>query len=508
MPSATRRLRNPACVPAVPSIPARTPSVAIVGAGFGGLAAAIELERSGRHEYVVFERNREVGGVWQANDYPGARCDVPSIIYQFSFDLRPDWSRRFGNQAEIRDYLADVADREGIRPHLRLSTEVTDAVFDEQSARWTLTLGDGSTHVSDVLVMAPGQLSNPSIPDVPGRESFAGAQFHSALWDHSVDIRGKRVAVVGSGASATQIVPAIADEVGHLTLVQRHPNWVVGNFDWAPSRLEKALGRRFPSLLRLYHNAMWLYFESRYPLVLRRLDPIRRAWEAILRRQIARELRDPSKVSACTPDYPLGCNRILLSSEWYPTIARDDVSVVNSGVESLTPKGLICANGETVEADVIVWCTGFTATDYTAPMEIRGRDGLRLSDAWSDGPEAYLGLMTPGFPNMFMVYGPNTGSLTNTLVYMFEKQAGWIRQAVDHLTGSGGWVDIREEVHRSFNDEVQERLAGTVFTAGCPGWYSTDSGKVTQVWTGSHVEYGRRTARFDPLLCEHGPAIA
>lgn len=488
--------------------PSQSPSIAIVGAGFGGLAAAIEFQRHGHGNYTVFERNSEVGGVWQANQYPGARCDVPSIIYQYSFDLRPDWSRRFGSQAEIRDYLKDVSERTGVRPNIRFNTAVRQARFDSQAASWTLTLDDGSAHHADILVLAPGQLSNPNIPDLPGRSEFRGAQFHSAEWDHSVDLTGKRVAVVGSGASSVQIVPAIAAQTGHLTLVQRNPNWVVGKMDWAPSRAEKAIGRAFPPFLRAYHNLMWWWFESRYPLVLRRLDPIRRAWEVILRRHIANVLGDPQKAVACTPDYPLGCNRILLSSEWYETLAQPDVSVAHAGVESVDADGLRLTDGTRVDADVIVWCTGFTPTRYSAPMEIIGSNGTSLQEAWSEGPEAYLGLMTPGFPNMFMAYGPNTGSLTNTLVYMFERQASWMRQAAEHIAATGGWIDVRESVNRDFNEEIQRRLQGTVFTAGCPGWYTTDSGKVTQVWVGSHVEYGRRTARFDPGVCRHGPLLS
>jgi len=480
------------------------PSVVIIGAGFGGLAAAIELERHGHTNYTVLERQTEVGGVWQANQYPGARCDVPSIIYQYSYDLRPDWSRRFGNQAEICDYLKQASERFGVRPRIRFNTSVQSAHFDEQKGSWYLTLASGETIDADVMICATGQLSQPKIPDLPGRDTFAGAQFHSAEWDHSVDITAKRVAVVGSGASAVQIVPAIAQQTAHLTLVQRHPNWIVGKMDWAPSRLEKSLGRRFPIFLRGYHNVMWLYFESRYPLVLRKADPVRRVWERILKRQIAKLLGDPHKTAACIPDYALGCNRILLSSEWYPTLAKPDVSVVNSGVASLDADGIVCSDGTRVDADVIVWCTGFTATEYIAPMEVVGRNGQNLRDAWVDGPEAYLGLVTSGFPNMFMSYGPNTGSLTNTLIYMFEKQASWIRQAIEHLGTTGGWVDVREDVHREFNDEIQSRLQKTVFTAGCPGWYSTDSGKVTQVWTGSHVEYGRRTETLDPLIFERG----
>jgi cation diffusion facilitator CzcD-associated flavoprotein CzcO len=484
------------------------PSVVIVGAGFGGLAAAIELERHGHRNYTVIERAGEVGGVWQANDYPGARCDVPSIIYQYSFDLRPDWSRRFGSQSEIRDYLQDVSHRFAVRPRIRFNTTVEAATFDEPSAQWKLTLAGGETIETDVLICATGQLSNPKVPDLPGMDSFNGDQFHSARWDHSVDLGGKRVAVVGAGASTIQIGPAIADTVGEMTLIQRHPNWIVGKMDWAPSRLEKFLGRHVPLFLRAYHNLMWLYFESRYPLVLNSMNPVRKAWEVILRRHIAKVVGDPVKAAACTPDYPLGCNRILLSSEWYETVARKNVDVVRSGVREVTPEGIVCDDGTSVDCDVIVWCTGFTATEYIAPMEVTGLGGRTLREAWSDGPEAYLGLMTTGFPNMFMSYGPNTGSLTNTLVYMFEKQATWMRKAIELIARRGGWIDVREDVHREFNAEVQQRLQNTVFTAGCPGWYSTDSGKVTQVWTGSHVEYGRRTAGLDPHIFEYGePAV-
>ena len=492
-------------MPTAPPSAQSEPSVVIVGAGFGGLAVAIELERHGYSNYTVIERNSEVGGVWQANHYPGARCDVPSIIYQYSFDLRPDWSRRFGTQSEIRDYLRDASERFGVRRRIEFNTSVDSARFDDESAQWRLTLDSGDQVVADVLVCATGQLSNPDVPEVPGRSAFSGHQFHSAQWDHSVDLEGKRVAIVGAGASAIQIVPAIADQVGHLTVVQRNPNWVVGKMDWAPSSLEKTLGRRFPSLLKAYHNLMWLYFESRYPLVLRRLDPVRRVWERMLRKHIGDVLNDPQKAAACTPDYELGCNRILLSAEWYETLARQDVAVVRSGVTEVEQSGLVCADGSRVDCDVIIWCTGFTATEYIAPMRITGRGGRDLREVWANGPEAYLGLVTPGFPNMFMSYGPNTGSLTNTLVYMFEKQAGWIRQAVELLGRSGGWVDVREDIHADFNRELQQRLQKTVFTTGCPGWYTTESGKVTQVWMGSHIEYGRRTEQLDPSIFVRSP---
>lgn len=483
------------------------PSIAIIGAGFGGLAAAIEFRRAGIASFTVFERAAEVGGVWQANTYPGAACDVPSVIYQFSYALNGDWTRRFGAQDEIRRYLRDTSASFGVRDHIRFGTEVVSATFDEGRGEWELELGNGERERFAVLICATGQLSRPRVPDVPGRELFAGAQFHSAEWDHDVDLSGKRVAIVGGGATAIQVVPAIADQVDQLTVIQRTPSWVVNKRDWTPTRIE-----RLRPLQRLLHNATWLWFESRYPAVLRWSRPIRRAWEAERRHTMRRILRDDAKVAAVTPDYQMACNRLLLSSQWYPTLAREHVDVLRTAVTEVTRDGLVTADGRFVAADVIVWCTGFTATEYLAPMRVVGRHGRDIRDVWSAGPEAYLGLVTPGFPNMFMVYGPNTGSLTNTIVFLLERQAAYMRRAIEHLDSSGGCIDVRQDVHDAFNVHLQARLQRTVFTTGCPGWYTTDEGKVTQVWAGSHVDYARRTRRFDPLVYEHiaipGPATA
>ena len=481
------------------------PSVGIIGAGFGGLAAALELKAAGIDAFAVLERGAEVGGVWQANTYPGAACDVPSVIYQFSRHLKPNWSRRFGLQAEIRDYLREVSRETGVREHIRFHAEVVAASFDEREAVWRVELADGETLTFDVLICATGQLSRPRLPELTGSESFQGAQFHSAQWDHSVELAGRRVVVVGGGASAIQVVPAIVDAAEHLTVVQRSPSWVVGKHDWTPSRLEQQITRRFPALLSLYHHAMWWWFESRYPLVLRRMDPLRRVWEAHLRRSIRKVVKDPEKAAAATPDYALGCNRLLLSSEWYQTIARPDVDLIRAGVTAMTPTGIVTSEGEEIEADVVIWCTGFTATEYLAPIHITGRGGLDIREAWADGPEAYLGLATAGFPNMFMSYGPNTGSLTNTLVSMVEYQASYMRQAIEYVAREDVALDIRQEVHSAFVAETEERLRKTVFTSGCPGWYTTDSGRVTTVWFGSHVEYRRRTRTFDPAVYEQLP---
>lgn len=441
--------------------------------------------------------------MWCANTYPGAACDVPSEIYSLSYSLKPDWSRRFGSQAEIQEYLRGVADEYRLAEHLRFGADVVSAEWREAAARWAVTLAGGEELEFDFLVCATGQLSRPKVPEVRGRAAFSGAQFHSSEWDHDADLRRKRVVVVGGGASAVQIVPAVVDAAAHVTVVQRSPNWVVPKYDWATSRLERAL-MRLPFIARIRHNVLWWWFESRYPIVLRAFNPARRLLEARARHQIRRQLQDADDAAAVTPDYPLGCNRILLSSQWYPALARPDVDVVAAAVEELTESGVVTGDGREIHADVVIWCTGFTPTEYLAPMQIVGPNG-EIHERWRDGPEAYLGIVTPGFPNLFMSYGPNTGSLTNTIIFMLERQAAYVRRAIQHVVErGGGWIDVKPKVHADFNRALQRRLGRTVFTAGCPGWYTTDEGKVTTVWPGSHVGYARATRRFDPGAFEYG----
>lgn len=483
---------------------ATTPSVAIIGAGFGGLAAAIELGRNGIDSYTVFEKGDSVGGVWRANSYPGAACDVPSPIYSFSYELETEWSSRFGSQPEIHAYLRRTADKHGVTAKTRFNTEVTAVTFDEPTGKWRVDLSGGETLEFDALICATGQLSRPKIPALPGRQDFTGAQFHSAEWDHSVDLTGKRVAVVGSGASAVQIVPAIVDQVADLQVVQRSAYWIGNKWDHRSHPWMRALLRRVPGLARLQHNLEWLFYESRVPIISNRFDPIRSAVHAWLRFKIRREIRDPELRKRVTPDYKVGCNRVLLSNQWYPALDREHTTLHTEGVERLTPDGLVLTDGTEVAADVIVWCTGFTASEYLAPIDITGRDGGKLHAEWKTGPEAYLGITVNGYPNLFMIYGPNTGSLTNTIIFLLEKQARYAREAVQRIAEHGGWLDVREEVQDAFNADLQQRLRGTVFTSGCPGWYHTADGKVTAVWPGSHVAYAKATSNVDFDHYEHG----
>jgi cation diffusion facilitator CzcD-associated flavoprotein CzcO len=474
-------------------------SVVIVGCGFGGLAAAIELKRSGIEDIAIFERGPSVGGVWRDNTYPGAACDVPSPIYSFSYALKPDWSALFGAQSEIQDYLTKVAREFGIEPLIRFDTEVTSTEFDEDSGTWTVTTASGERVTADALILATGQLSRPKMPNVEGLETFRGESFHSALWRHDVDLTDKKVVVVGSGASAVQIVPAIADHVEELTIVQRSPNWVMWKSRRVPGQLQTALMTRFSWLRTLHHIALFLAYEVRYPLVTRGAEPVRRLSQKLLIWRLKRHVKDPSEVAAAIPDYRLLCNRLLLSNDWYPTIGRDHVHLIGSAVRKVVEGGIETADGRYVEADVIVWCTGFKASEFLAPISIRGRGGIDLHKQWSATPAAYLGMAVPNFPNMFMLFGPNTNSITNTIVFLLERQASYIRQALQHKQRRRlAWIDVSDSTFERFQSWLESKLDRTVFTDNCPGWYTNDAGKVTAMWPASHLAYARATRHFQP----------
>lgn len=479
----------------------KSTSVVIVGSGFGGLAAAIEMKQAGFDNITILERANGVGGVWRENHYPGAACDVPSVIYSFSYALKSNWSQPFGMQPEIKAYLENVVDEFGLNQHLRLNSEVKAATYDDSAATWNIDIVGGERLQAQVLIMATGQLSRPKMPAVTGLDKFQGASFHSAEWNHDVDLTGKKVAIVGSGASAIQIVPAIVDKVGSLSVIQRSPNWVIRKSKRRHGALMRTL-LKFPLARRIHHNTMFLAYESRYPLVLRSAAPVRKAseiyYKAVMRKHLGRK---DAKVA--TPNYTMMCNRLLLSNDWYPALGREHVQLVGAAVQEVTTSGIVCADGTKVDADVIVWCTGFKASEFLAPIEIIGRNGVRLHEQWSDGAEAYLGLSAPNFPNMAMLFGPNTNSITNTIVFLLERQARYARLLAEEVHSTGGSYDLLPEVHTEFQDWLDTKLQGTVFTDSCPGWYTNEAGKVTAMWPGSHLEYARMTRQFDHTKYEH-----
>lgn len=469
--------------------------VAIVGAGFAGLGALIRLKQEGVPHVVLFERADEVGGVWRENRYPGAACDVESHLYSLSFAPNPQWSRRFSPQAEIGEYLRGLVDRFSLGPHLRMGHTVRRATWDEAAAYWTVET-DRGTWTADVLVAAPGALAEPKLPDLPGIETFRGPAFHTARWDEGVDVDGKRVAVVGTGASAIQVVPAIQPRVGRLVLFQRTPPWVIPRGDRAIGGLvQKAFGHapllRQAARLGLYarHEVLGLAF---------RHLPIARAVERLARLYLRQQVKDPDLRRVLTPDYTLGCKRILLSDDYYPALTRPNVEVVDGGVAEVRPHGLVGTDGVEREADVVVFATGFFVTEFPFGRLVYGRGGRSLADVWRGSPRAHLGTTVAGFPNLFLLMGPNTGLGHSSVLLMAEAQIEHLVAAVRYMATHGAAaVEPREEAQEAFVEEVEAGMEGTVWTAGgCRSWYLDETGANTSLWPGSVGGFRRRVAPF------------
>jgi cation diffusion facilitator CzcD-associated flavoprotein CzcO len=458
------------------------PRVAVIGAGFGGVAAAVAVQDDVA-ELVVLERGADVGGVWRENTYPGAACDVPSHLYSYSFAPEHRWSRRFAPQPDIRRYLRRVVDDHGLRRHLRLDTEVTEARWDETAAVWRLTTATGDTVEVEVLVAACGQLTRPARPGVPGLDSFGGPVLHSARWDHGVDLRGRRVAVVGTGASAVQIVPAIADDVAHLTVFQRSADHVVPKPDRRYSAPHRALFRHVPAWGRFVRRTLMATFEHAGAApVAPAPAPVQLAFRALLRLRVP----EAGLRARLRPGHPLGMRRALISSDYYRTLRRPHVDLVTTPVAEFTPDGVRTTDGAEHPVDVVVLATGFVSGEFLAPMKVFGRDGRELSDEWRDGARAHLGITVPGFPNLFLVHGPNTALRAGSVVHMIECAAGYLRQAIRRIAAGTRTLEVRSEVADAFDREMQERLG------------SGERRSVTD-WPGTMREYERRTAHFDDM---------
>ena len=474
-------------------------SVGIVGGGFGGVGLAMRLRSIGHEDFTVFERGETVGGVWRANTYPGAACDVPSHLYSFSFAPGHDWSSRYAPQPEILGYLEECVREYGLAPHLRLGTEVTAAEFDPEAGRWTLTTDSGERREFDLLVTACGQLSRPAIPRIPGIEDFEGRAFHSAEWDHHHDLTGRRVAVVGTGASAIQFVPRIAPLVERLTIHQRSAPWTLPKSDRPYPEWERRLFRRFPTRVAASRLGMFAFFETA-TYAFTGTDWLRRAFAKLADRERERELPDPELRAKATPDYEFGCKRIMITNDWFPTLRRPNVELVTGRVERITPGGVIGGDGIEREADTIIWGTGFRSHGFMAPMEVRGLAGRELNDVWRETPEAYLGTTVSGFPNMFVLYGPNTNHGAGSVPYTLESQYNYVLDGMRRLRERGlRWIDLRPEVQAAWHREIAERSRDSVWlSGGCQSWYLNEAGENTNNWPGPWLEFRRRTRRLNP----------
>jgi len=471
--------------------------IAVVGAGFGGIGTAIRLRQEGYDDFLVFDRGDDVGGTWRDNSYPGCACDVPSHMYSFSFAPNPDWSRSFSPQAEIWDYLRRCVKDFGIERFLRLGHEVRSATWDSGANRWVLDTPHGR-FTADVLVAAAGPFDAPAVPDLPGLDSFAGEVFHSARWNHDHDLTGRRVAVVGTGASAIQFVPAIAPAVERLHLFQRTPPWVLPRADRAITGIERRVFRAFPPAQRLARTAIYWTREASGIGFLR--PAYMRLGQAIARRHLSRSVPDPELRAKLTPRYTMGCKRVLLSSDFYPALSRDNVELVTDAVAEVRPDAVVTRDGRARAVDTIILGTGFRVTEPPIARGVRGRDGRTLSEVWHRTMSAYLGTAVTGFPNFFMLLGPNTGLGHNSVVFMIECQIEYVLGALRHLDRSGvPAIEPTPAAQERFVSAVDRRMVGTVWlTGGCRSWYLDAGGRNSTIWPGYTFSYRRRTRRFDP----------
>ncbi len=474
------------------------PSVIIIGSGFGGLCMGIQLKKAGYHDFKILEKASDVGGTWRDNTYPGAACDVQSHFYSFSFEPKHDWTRKFGVQSEILDYLRHCAEKYGLIDHIEFNCEVASATFDETSNRWAVTDASGRRFDTDVLVTATGQLNQPAWPKLSGLDSFKGKVFHSARWDHDHALRGQNVAVIGTGASAIQFVPEIVPQVRSLSLFQRSAAWVLPKPDRAFRSWEQALFRRFPVWDRIYRALIYWKNESR-ALAFTKFNSLLQvfAWQA--KRFAKDQVTDRQKLEKLIPDYQIGCKRILISNDWYKSVNEPHVNLVTAGIDRVVEDGILTNDGALHKVDTIILGTGFAASQFLSPISIHGRGGLDIREAWSGGAEAYKGISIAKFPNLFMLYGPNTNLAHNSIVFMLESQVRYVMSCIHQLKNRPGLaMDVLPERQERFCQSVHQRLNEGVWVSGCHSWYLDENGKNTINWPGFTFSYRKLTEAADP----------
>ena len=438
-----------------------------------------------------------MGGTWRDNTYPGAACDTPAFSYCFSFEQKTDWSRKWAPQPEILGYLEHCAEKYGLGPHLRFGTEIASARFDETESVWRLRTTAGEEIEAEILISSVGQLNRPYTPEIPGLERFAGGRFHSACWNHACDLENGTVAVIGNAASAIQFIPRIAPVAKRVLVFQRSANWMIPRGDRAYGEAEKRRFARHPLLARLYRWWIWAQHEMRWP-VFRRNHFLSGRIQGLAERSMRAEISDPSLQDALVPDYPIGGKRILISDDYYPALDRDDVEVVTGAIDHLTEDAVVTRDGRRHPVDVAILATGFESTSFLAPMKIEGLAGRTLETEWKDGAEAYLGLSVAGFPNFFMMYGPNTNLGHNSIIFMIECQTGYILDCLRQMRARDVAIfDLRQDVMDAYNERLQQELSRTVWAATGKSWYKTEAGRITNNWSGSTVRYWWRTRHAD-----------
>ena len=471
----------------------KEPRVIIMGAGMSGILMGINLLKAGLTNFSIYEKRSTIGGTWRENTYPGAECDIPSALYSYSFEHNPAWEYKWSGQEQIFSYQKHVAAKHALYEHIEFDKTVVSAEFDEREKRWLVTTADGALFLCQHLVSAVGQLHRPFTPPIEGREDYQGILFHSAKWDHSADLTGKKVAVIGNAASALQFIPQIAPQVAQLDVYQRSANWVLPKQDRPYKPWEQWLSDKVPVITKLYRFKLWCRGDGLLYQIMRGNPLVTRIARWASMRNLKKIIKDPELQRKLTPDYPIGAKRILFSDDYYHAIARDNVHLETAGIARITETGITTSENKHTDYDAIIFGTGFSTNPFLAPMRISGIGGQLLSDHWSGGAQAYLGMTTHGFPNLFMLYGPNTNLGHNSIILMIEAQTTYIINCVTQMDREG-WssIDVKESVEQQYNREIQQRLGEMSFSKVDHSWYM-DNGKITNNWAGSTWEYRRKT---------------
>jgi cation diffusion facilitator CzcD-associated flavoprotein CzcO len=471
--------------------------VAIIGLGFGGIGLGIKLRQAGWHDFHIFEQASSLGGTWRDNTYPGAACDVPSHLYSFSFEPNPKWTKAFAPQSEILDYLEHCVKKYKLEKNTTFDTQIKSAHFDEKAGMWTLTTTQGRKIKTKVVVAATGALNKPAYPNIQGLDNFKGVKFHTAEWDHSFDLKGKSVAVIGTGASAIQVVPGIAPTVGRLSLFQRTPPWVMPKFDHAIGPIKKWSYSHIPLTQNIARKSVYLFGELVTPIFLRD-SFLSRAAESLGKRFIRSQIKSANLQAKVTPDYRIGCKRVLLSDDYYAALNGSNVEVVSDGIKEVTADGIITEQGEKKVVDAIIMATGFKVPVASAPFDVYGLNGRDLNKEWAQGSEAYKGISVTGYPNFALIMGPNTGPGNTSVIFYIESQINYIMKFLNRLNVANiAFMDVQPEAQKEFVKMIDERMEKTVWTSGCQSWYLTENGRNTSLWPGFSSEYRMKTSFFE-----------
>ncbi len=477
---------------------ARSLSVGIIGAGPGGLALGIFLRKAGFENFTIFDREDGVGGTWRINTYPGLACDVKSHLYSYSFDLNPSWSRMWSGQQEILDYFDECASRHRLDANLLLNTEILSAVWEPETRTWRLRTGDGVEYRFDIVVSAIGLFTRPVMPDLVQEEPFTGTVMHTAEWDHSVDLRGARVAVLGTGSTAAQLVPEIAKLADTVYSVQRSPTWVLPKPDREYTAREKWIFAHVPLAKKIHRTRLWLRSEANISVIENGSEKTREFTDIALR-TLEAAIADEDLRRRLTPEHPLGCKRLVFATEYLQTLNQPHVEVVSSPARALRSRSLVTEDGTELDVDAVLCATGYAAADYLGQIDVRGGDATSLRDTWRDGAFAYLGMAVPGYPNFFMLYGPNTNVGSNSVIFMLEAQAHYIVRALKYLRRKNkSYIEVRPEVMTRFLDKIDTWMQGTVWLTRCSNYFRAANGRVVTQWPRSARDFWTLTRRFRP----------